>query len=99
MGINHTMDAEVTSVNLRKQGGDEDEQVVAVDAKLNVDGRTKPDAHWNVLPLCAGHHQDGTGLPGLVAVHPWKRRFEARYGSQAELQAKCRAMLERVGES
>lgn len=55
----------------------------------HIDGRTKPNAHWEVLPLCAGHHQDGTGVPGLIAVHPWKTRFEARYGTQYELLAKC----------
>jgi hypothetical protein len=51
----------------------------------HVDGRTKPGAHLKVLPLCAGHHQDGTGLPGLIAVHPWKSRFESKYGSQMDL--------------
>jgi hypothetical protein len=51
----------------------------------HVDGRTKPGAHRLVLPLCAGHHQDGTGIPGLIAVHPYKARFEARYGKQSKL--------------
>jgi hypothetical protein len=51
----------------------------------HIDGRTKPDAHWLVLPLCAGHHQDGTGAPGLIAVHPWKARFESEYGRQRDL--------------
>lgn len=56
----------------------------------HVDGRTKPGCHQLVLPLCAGHHQDGTGEDkALIAVHPWKARFEARYGSQAELMAAC----------
>lgn len=53
----------------------------------HIDGRTKQGAHKLVLPLCAGHHQDGTGAPGLVAVHPWKARFEQLYGSQRELLA------------
>lgn len=53
----------------------------------HIDGRTKPGAHQRVLPLCAGHHQDGTGQPGLIAVHPWKARFEARYGKQSDLLA------------
>lgn len=61
-------------------------QIVSVH---HIDGRTKPMAHWLVLPLCAGHHQDGTGRPGLIAVHPWKARFEARYGTQRELIARC----------
>jgi hypothetical protein len=30
----------------------------------HIDGRTKPEAHTKVLPLCAGHHQDGTGTRG-----------------------------------
>lgn len=60
----------------------------------HVDGRTKPGCHQLVLPLCAGHHQDGTGEDKtLIAVHPWKARFEARYGSQAELMAACTLAL------
>jgi hypothetical protein len=60
----------------------------------HVDGRTKPGAHLLVLPLCAGHHQAGTGAnPTLIAVHPDKARFEARYGTQRELLAECVAML------
>lgn len=59
----------------------------------HIDGRTKPGAHRKVLPLCAGHHQDGTGAPGLIAVHPYKARFEAKYGRQAELLDDCLQML------
>lgn len=56
----------------------------------HIDGRTKPGCHMRVLPLCAGHHQDGTGEDkSMVAVHPWKAQFEARYGPQDELQARC----------
>lgn len=61
----------------------------------HVDGRTKPDCHKHVLPLCAGHHQDGTGEnKSLVAVHPWKARFEKMYGTQQELMAMCAELLE-----
>lgn len=60
----------------------------------HIDGRTKQGAHMLVLPLCAGHHQAGTGAnPTLIAVHPDKARFEARYGTQRELLAECVAML------
>ena len=60
----------------------------------HVEGRTKPGCHQLVLPLCAGHHQDGTGEDKtLIAVHPWKARFEARYGTQAELMDKCAQIL------
>lgn len=61
----------------------------------HIDGRTKPGAHMRVLPLCGGHHQDGTGAPGMIAVHPWKARFEARYGRQEDLLKQC---LELLGE-
>lgn len=60
----------------------------------HIDGRTKAEAHLLVLPLCAGHHQDGSGGPGLIAVHPWKRRFEDRYGKQIELRDECLELLE-----
>jgi hypothetical protein len=60
----------------------------------HIDGRTKPGCHQLVLPLCAGHHQDGTGEDKtLIAVHPWKARFEARYGTQLELLAECNYLL------
>ncbi len=59
----------------------------------HIDGRMKPDAHWLVLPLSAGNHQDGTGAPGRVAVHPYKARFEARYGTQRELLRECIQIL------
>ncbi|MGG4774851.1 Ref family recombination enhancement nuclease [Paenalcaligenes sp. Me52] len=62
----------------------------------HIDGRTKPNAHWYVLPLCAGHHQDGTGAPGLIAVHPWKKRFEAAYGTEYELLATCLQQIKEI---
>lgn len=62
----------------------------------HIAGRTAPGAHRLVLPLCAGHHQDGTGKPGLTAVHPWKARFQTLYGKQADLLAEC---LEKIGQA
>ena len=53
----------------------------------HIDGRTKPNAHWLVLPLCAGHHQDGYGAPGMTAIHPYKGRWERQYGRQRDLLA------------
>ncbi|MFV9491916.1 Ref family recombination enhancement nuclease [Pseudomonas aeruginosa] len=65
----------------------------------HVDGRTKPHAHWYVLPLCAGHHQNGYGGAGFtgVAVHPYKARFEAEYGTQSDLLSKCARSWRRRG--
>ena len=52
----------------------------------HISGRSQPGAHQKVLPLCAGHHQDGTGNDkSMVAVHPYKARFEQMYGSQMDL--------------
>jgi len=53
----------------------------------HIEGRTKPGAHRMVLPLCAGHHQDQGD--GRIAVHPWKARFEKRYGRQIDLLSEC----------
>jgi hypothetical protein len=63
----------------------------------HIDGRTKLDAHWLVLPLCAGHHQNGTGVPGLTAVHPYKTRFEREFGYQRELLEECREIVSALG--
>jgi len=59
----------------------------------HIDGRKKKGAHLKVLPLCAGHHQQGTGAAGLIAVHPYKAQFERMYGSQLELLAECNEIL------
>lgn len=61
----------------------------------HVAGRTAPGCHLLVLPLCAEHHMhDDTDHAGRTGVHPYKARFEARYGSQADLMLYCAAMLE-----
>tara|TARA_B110000908_G_scaffold34724_1_gene41632 strand:- start:571 stop:867 length:297 start_codon:yes stop_codon:yes gene_type:complete len=58
------------------------------------DGRTKKGAHMKVLPLCAGHHQDGTGNDKtMIPIHPYKKRFETRYGLQSELMEIVNRML------
>lgn len=55
----------------------------------HIAGRTKKLAQWLVLPLCAGHHQDGNGAPWMIAVHPWTTRFEEKYGKQLDLLRRC----------
>jgi hypothetical protein len=43
--------------------------------------------------LCdPGHHQHGQQL-GLISRHPWKARFEAKYGTEFELLAKLKQEL------
>lgn len=62
----------------------------------HIDGRTKPHAHWYVLPLCAYHHQqdDRSGVP---AVHPNTARFEKEYGTQTVLFMLVCNLLKRQG--
>jgi len=60
----------------------------------HIDGRTKPGAHFLVLPLCAPHHQqDDTDLRQRISLHGRKATFQARYGAERELLAECIAML------
>ena len=42
-------------------------------------------SHLHTIGLCdPGHHQNGAAS-GKISRHPWKRRFEARFGTEAEL--------------
>lgn len=50
--------------------------------------------HLYTIPLCdPGHHQNGDGM-NKISRHPWKKRFEAMYGTEDELLAKVRAIVE-----
>lgn len=60
----------------------------------HIDGRTKPDAHYLVLPLCGPHHQqDDTDLRGRISVHGRKATFQAIYGTERELLAECLTLI------
>ena len=49
--------------------------------------------HLFSICLCdPGHHQGGQPR-GMVSRHPWKARFEARYGTEAELLARSQALV------
>jgi len=58
----------------------------------HIDGRTKPGAHMRVLGLCGPHHQ--TGGESAPAIHPWKARFTAKYGTEADLLAQTLRLLD-----
>ena len=47
-------------------------------------GKTVEDAHLYVLPLCPSHHRFG-GHIEPISRHPYKKRFEDAYGTEAEL--------------
>lgn len=60
----------------------------------HIAGRTAPGAHFQVLPLCAEHHQhDDTDPAGRIGVHPFRARFELKYGSQLKLLAEAKEEL------
>lgn len=54
----------------------------------HIDGRTKPDAHWLVIPLCGEHHQNSP-----LAVHVNKAQWERRYGTQLIVMKRCAEQL------
>ena len=65
----------------------------------HVYGRTKPNCHMEVLPLCYEHHRKG-GLNGLssptdlpISRHPYKRRFEEAYGTEEQLLSQVNILL------
>lgn len=49
--------------------------------------------HLYGIGLCdPGHHQNGEPF-GLLSVHPYKARFEAKYGTQLQLLAELKKRL------
>lgn len=49
--------------------------------------------HLFTLGLCdPGHHQNGAQL-GMVSRHPWKARFENRYGLELDLLQRLRGEI------
>ncbi len=51
--------------------------------------------HLHSICLCdPGHHQNGQER-GVVSRHPYKARFEQRYGTEPELLARSRALVSR----
>ena len=61
----------------------------------HVNGRTRPGAHLDVLPLCAPHHQhDDTDPMGRIGIHPWKKRFENMYGTSEQLLIEIKRRIE-----
>lgn len=53
-------------------------------------GQRSPDS--DVLPLCSHHHR-GTMHPRVPSIHLDRARFEARYGTEAELLDTVRGLI------
>ena len=46
----------------------------------------------SVLGLCQIHHRGQINTAEVVSRHPWRREFEARYGTEEELLTKTREL-------
>lgn len=47
--------------------------------------------HLWTIPLCPKHHRNGSEHE--PSIHPWKKRFVTRYGSELELLAQLQVEL------
>ncbi len=59
----------------------------------HISGKTKPGAHMETIPLCFHHHQGGHDDAVCTSRHPYKARFEDRYGTEQELLNITREMI------
>jgi len=59
----------------------------------HIDGKTKPGAHLNTIPLCHLHHQGGNDCAEYTSRHPYKARFQERYGSEVWLLEQTKQLL------
>ena len=60
----------------------------------HIEGKTKADSHFKVLPLCFGHHREGGRFRPFISRHPYKRRFEEAYGKEEELLEQVNKLLD-----
>ena len=61
-------------------------------------GKTVKDAHLYVIPLCPSHHRYG-GHTEPISRHPYKKRFEDAYGTEAELLEQVQKIFAPAGEN
>jgi hypothetical protein len=48
-----------------------------------------------VLGLCPRHHRSGADNHAWVSRHPWRVKFEKRYGTEMSLLEKTRELVQR----
>jgi len=53
-------------------------------------GRRQSDIE--TIGLCPGHHRTNDE-PEKISRHPWRKRFEAEYGTEAELLQATRTLI------
>ena len=60
----------------------------------HIEGKTKIDTHFKVLPLCFEHHRMGSDMEP-ISRHPYKARFEKAYGTENELLELVNSMVKK----
>ena len=58
----------------------------------HIEGKTKKDSHFKVLPLCFEHHRMGSDKEP-ISRHPYKARFVKAYGTEQELLEQVNKLL------
>jgi len=59
----------------------------------HINGSKKEGCHFDTIPLCYYHHQGHNDDSAYTSRHPFKARFEERYGTDLELLAQIREEL------
>lgn len=52
------------------------------------------DNHFDTIPLCFPHHRAGKDVEKYTSRHPFKKKFENRYGTDKELLQKTREIIQ-----
>jgi len=60
----------------------------------HIAGKTSPGAHFNIIPLCPAHHRLGNDNSLYTSRHPYKARFDERYGTEDRLREQTDRLLE-----
>ncbi len=64
----------------------------------HMEGKTRPGAHYKIIPLCSNHHQVPDIKGRWVSRHgpgknTGKALFEEEYGTEEELYSQCLEIL------
>lgn len=52
------------------------------------------DNHFDTFGLCFPHHRSGKDVEKYTSRHPFKKKFETRYGSEKELLQKTKEIIQ-----
>ncbi len=63
----------------------------------HIEGKTKLNAHFIILPLCFEHHRMGSDKEP-ISRHPYKTRFVEAYGTEYELLEKVQSLLKKTSD-